>query len=212
MRKILWCGGSHLGSSKDVIPSIFEHDENTFHVTAGGKNRLWSMNGGTYRVEGTVVGGNAHEPERREDLSRYDHIVFVGQYIQPNRYFQGDCLLSNAVISKILSQDDFLIKFPDGIYNQPLELFPDLHPRVTLLADPWHSKQHIDRKCLSAFVDAVSQFCIKRNIRLMFQPASTLSERYQTDKKFKKSDIDRIHCNAAFWNEYLSCVFNGIDS
>jgi hypothetical protein len=202
MKRILWCGGSHLATSKDVISSKFNHAENTFYLTAGWRNRDWSINGGTYSVEGTVVGCNGHEPERRLDLSGYDRIIFVGQYIQAGRYFCSG-QLSNAAISAILSQDDFLIRLPNGIYNQPLELFPRLHSDVTLLADPWVSLQKIDCNCLRAFRIATRQFCDKNQINLLYQPDTTLSAEYQTSEKFKRKDGDNAHFNSDFWRDYF---------
>ena len=203
MKKILWCGGSHLVSSKNVISSISNHTENTIYLTAGGRNRDWSIRGGTYNVEGTVVGGNGHEPDRRVDLSIYDQIVFVGQYIQPQRYFRSGCLFSSSVVSAILSQDDFLVRLPNGIYNQPLELFPELHSRVTLLADPWVASQGIDSNYLGAFVDATRNFCDRKQIKLIYQPKSTLSREYQTHDRYKRRNLDDMHFNDDFWKEFI---------
>lgn len=211
MKKTLWCGGSHLASCKEVILSMFQKAENAFYITAGPKIKRWSINGGTYRVSGSLIGGNGYEPKRVIDLSYYDRIIFVGQYIQPQRYFHGfhsdyDQKLSTSAISVILEADNFLIRLPGGIYNQPLELFPSLHTKVVLLSDPWIAEHQMNQKCLHAFRAAVKNFCVQRNIEILFQPERTQSEPYKTSTKYKVKKSDNGHFNKNFWNEYLSLV------
>ena len=64
--------GSFMGLDKNITNSI---------------NRDWSIHGGRYKIDGTKIGGNGHCPSIYLDLSRYNHIVFVGQYIQIWKFF-----------------------------------------------------------------------------------------------------------------------------
>ena len=57
-----------------------------FYITAGPYNRDWSIRGGRYKFDGTRVGGNFRQPNVEIDLSKYEHIIFIGQYIQVDRF------------------------------------------------------------------------------------------------------------------------------
>jgi len=203
MIKILWCGGSHLANARHAISLLFSNYQNTLYVTAGGANKDWSIQGGVYKCNGTLVGCNGREPKRMVDLSSYDKVVFVGQYVQPSRYFNPRQLLSDAVISEILNDENFLIRLPGDIYNQPLELFSRLHANVTLIPDPWSSQQHIDENNLDAFELALERFCDNRKIKLLRQPDSTLSKKYQTKSIYNRKEEDNHHFNRKFWRSHL---------
>ena len=120
MKKLLWCGGSHLGNARGVIESLFAQFDNEFYITAGPKNRDWSVDGGRYFVNGSIVGDNAQKPGRRLDLGVFDRVIFVGQYIQPQRYVYPSQLLSSALLNSILRRDDLFVRLPRGILNAPM--------------------------------------------------------------------------------------------
>ena len=88
MKKILICGGSHMGQCKKnkLIEKKFNNFDLDFYITAGPINRDWSINGGRYTVDGTRVRSNNGYLITEKDLSKYDHIVFIGQYIQLSKF------------------------------------------------------------------------------------------------------------------------------
>ena len=70
MKKILFCGGSHMGQCKKnkLIEKKFNNFDLDFYITAGPRNRHWSVNGGRYKVDGTRVSGNIRYPNTEKDL------------------------------------------------------------------------------------------------------------------------------------------------
>ena len=86
MKNILFCGGSHLANAKSSIDKKYKKLNLDFYITAGPRNRQWSIDGGRYKVTGTLISGNGRAPEDSKDLSKYDHIIFVGQYIKLDKF------------------------------------------------------------------------------------------------------------------------------
>src|SRR5688572_6746749 len=137
MKRILWCGGSHLAHARPHIEAshatTLKGYEPDFYVTAGPRNRDWSGTGGRYTVDGAVVSGNAHEPERKVDMSANSALVFIGQFFQPFKAFIGDMDHSSAVVGRVLQHLPMQGYFHDPArniehrwYNEPLSLFPPL--------------------------------------------------------------------------------------
>ena len=52
MKRLLWCGGSHLAHARGHILQRWPNAENDFYVTAGPDNNRWSAGGGRYPVQG----------------------------------------------------------------------------------------------------------------------------------------------------------------
>jgi hypothetical protein len=130
--KVLWCGGSHLGNAKPIIASRLSHIESEYYITAGPTNRDWAASGGRYSVKDHAVVGNAAEPSRLVNLARYDKIIFVGQYIQPQRYFNKNQIISESIAARILEQEVILDR-PNGFFNEPISLFAENAPCKCIL-------------------------------------------------------------------------------
>ncbi|KZK97253.1 hypothetical protein PsAD5_02342 [Pseudovibrio sp. Ad5] len=207
MTKILWCGGSHLGNARTPILQTFEEFENDFYITAGPGNLAWARKGGRYEQNGTTVGGNGRSPTDYFDLAQYDHIVFVGHWIQPRRFFIGSQPLSSAVLDCMFPVNDFLIHIPGNIYNQPLELFPQIAiDKCILMCDPAPNFSSYVRAPLFAkkyFFEKAEEFCTLRGIKCLTQPETTLNTRLVTKSKFNKRENDYVHMNFEFWKSYL---------
>ena len=207
MRKILWCGGSHLGNAKIVINAIYSDSHNEYYVTAAPLNRDWSAVGGRYFVDGSVVGNNAQEPDRRIDLADYDRIIFVGQYIQPQRYARPSQMLSSSLVNAILERDDCFTRLPGSIFNEPISLFPSIAKgKCVLLCDPWQRSNNLPIRFMERFANNLNNFCEKNNIQLLFQPESTLERKFSTHNRFSRSENaenDRMHFNEEFWRLYM---------
>lgn len=207
MKKILWCGGSHLGHSKKVIETLFSDHNNEYYITAAPMNKNWSKDGGRYFVEGSIIGDNAAEPERRLDLLDFDHIVFVGHYIQPQKYTFRSQPLSSALKKAILGRDDLFIRLPDGNYNEPITLFPEIAKgKCVLLCDPFALNNALPIDFMEEFKIELHNFCLKKGIDLMFQPQPTLDHNLSTLKSYSRSEGDQIHCNEDFWLLYLQSL------
>lgn len=204
MTKLLWCGGSHLGNARGVIESLFAQCDNEFYVTAAPKNRDWSRVGGRYFVDGAIVGDNAQEPGRRLDLGVFDQIIFVGQYIQPQKYVHPSQLLSSALLNSILRRDDLFVRLPGGIYNEPILLFPKIaKEKCVLLCDPWIRCNLLPARFMEGFKQELTDYCHSNNILLMFQPNSTVEGQFSTRQEFSRSENDKMHFNAKFWCLYI---------
>ena len=137
MKKILWCGVSHLGTARKSISSISREHENNFYITAAPKVRDWSVCSGRYVSRGSLVCGSPVEKGRDIDLGKYDHIIFAGQFVHISRYFCDFSPVSDFLVDSIIFSDNFLLKLPAGdsqspsfqkgsMYNEPLVLFPRL--------------------------------------------------------------------------------------
>jgi hypothetical protein len=215
MKKLLWCGGSHLANAKLIIEELCLEFNNTFYVTGGEKNRDWAKQGGRYKAKGTIIGGNAYEPTVFYDLEEYSRIIFVGQYIQPQRFLQSDQPLSTSILNIMFPSDSFLINIPGGIYNEPLAIFPKLAPKkCLLLCDPMPSSDspfsEVPRKSKEYFLQRVVDFCRLREMTIAFQPPNTLDGNVTTKAHFKRKSDDDIHMNDQFWKEYLQGILSQI--
>ena len=202
MKKILWCGGSHLGNAANLINSTFSNNYNEYYITAAPRNRDWSKAGGRYFVDGSIVGNNAHEPHRRLNLNNFDRIIFVGQYIQPQRYVNVEFkqLLSSSLLDAILERDDLFLRLPGGIFNEPISLFPRIaKDKCVLLCDPWLRRNDLPIKFMERFTEKLSNYCAEKNMLLFFQPDSTLEKRFSTHYRFSRSENNRSHFNDEFW-------------
>ena len=210
MKRLLWCGGSHLAHARGHILQRWPDAENDFYVTAGPDNNRWSAGGGRYPVQGTWVGPNAYQPDRSIDLSHYDAIVFIGQWIQPHKVFRAGQPLSADLLHCIVADGSILLHPPDGAFNEPLTLFPALAPgRCWLLCDPYpHAESHweaqhchghyrdIPTAYIEAYIEGLKRFCAERTIQLLLQPDSSHHNRI-TLSQYSRGD--RIHMNDAFW-------------
>ncbi|WP_135506656.1 SGNH/GDSL hydrolase family protein [Roseovarius aestuariivivens] len=215
MKKILWCGGSHLANARPLIEEA--HDTGAlgafdaeFYVTGGPRNRDWSGAGGRYTVEGSVVSGNAHEPERRIDLAAFDAAVFIGQYIQPFKAFIGDVPHSSSVVERTLRELPIEGRFHDperGIrhrwYNEPLVLFPPLVSGPTfLLPDPAPvGKRYGDvpQPLKQAYHNRMTDFCAEAGITYVDMPPELFTEDGRTRRRYALPG-DALHMNAEYWH------------
>ena len=211
MSRILWCGGSHLAHARPVLERQLE--AKNFYITAGPELNRWSSEGGRYQVNGSTVSGSPFAPELHIDLDEYDQIVFVGQWVQPHKWFNAGQLLSDEVLEAMFSGDRVLTQAPDGAYNEPLLLFPRLAPgRCVLACDPFpHSdsqwqKHHchgyyrdIPTKNLERFYAQVKKVCTQRDITMLLQPYDTHSN-WVTASEHSRGD--QIHMTEEFWQRY----------
>ena len=141
-------GGSHLGHAKKVIESNLAENTNSFYITAGPKNKRWSIQGGRYFVEGSVVGDNGAEPDKRLDLSDFDQIIFIGQWIQPLKYLPRFQPISTALKHAILRRDDLFINLPGGNLMSPLCYFQKL-PKESVFCFVIHGTEIMHCQLLS---------------------------------------------------------------
>lgn len=222
MRKVLWCGGSHLGNAKGLIQSKFSHFSNDFAVTAAGFHIKY-LSGLRICLDGGEIKGlekfNSHNLDSYSK-NDYDFCVFVGQYIQPTRYFRGCSPLSSAVLENILDPSRFLIEMRSGhavnafkrsenyqsfFRNQPLELFPQLFKeRLVLIRDPLplglESYANVPLQYKERFNQSVVKFCAKNGIKLVCQPLHTVDQFGLTNQKFQRKDDDHNHASNEFWD------------
>ena len=212
MTKILFCGGSHLAQCKKdkILEKRFNNFDLDFYVTAGPSNIKWIINGGRYKVDGTRISGTIRNADIEKDLSKYDHIVFIGQYIQLSKFcdFRKKELFSKSLLEEIFNKDCF-INLPEKIYNEPLELFPKLAPgRVILIPDPLVDKRkfkYINYDFIDYFYKALSLCCESRSIKLFMPDKSLLDDDCRfTKEEYKK---DGLHCHSSYW-ENLFKKFN----
>jgi hypothetical protein len=211
VKRILWCGGSHLADAKTQILNVhrnrFSDHEPVFYITASPKNRDWSAAGGRYVVKDSTVGGNAAEPDRIIDMSSLSQIVFIGQFIQPHRFLTGAAPLSNSLLQTIFEK--YPLYFPVNphdphlAYNEPLELFRNLTDcRIFLVPDPLptHAGYKIvplaQKKFFYAHVDS---FCRRNSIDFCGYPPSALLSDMTTDPTFQRSAEDPVHMSERYW-------------
>ena len=211
MKNILFCGGSHLAHAKKVIEKKFRNYDIEFYVTAGPKNRDWSIKGGRYKVNGNEVGGNFVKPDLFKDLSKYEYIVFVGQWIQINRYliFLKKQMLSKSILSEIFNKNCF-INIPGNIYNEPLEIFPKLAPnKIILIPDPLVKitrLEYITSNYIDYFYRQLHLFCESKSIKIVMPDKSLLDDIGCVKAEYMRDKKD-IHCTREYW-EILFEKFN----
>ena len=219
MKKILWCGGSHLGTARKSIGSIFCQHDNDFYITAAPKARDWSVRGGRYVNRGSLVSGSPVEKGRDIDLSNYDHIVFVGQFVQISRYFCDFSPVSDFLMDSVIFSDNFLLKLPAGdsqspsfqkgaIYNEPLELFPKLMSNDSscwLIPDPLPngtaSGAMVPIKVKKKFIEGVRRVCDANKLNLFLQPDKTFDHEWRTLIQY---NADKVHMGELFWDTVLA--------
>ena len=228
-KKVLWCGGSHLANAKQLIQSRFSYFSNDFAVTAGDFHIKYLRGLRICLDSGEIKGLKKFNSKNLDSYSKsdYDFCVFVGQYIQPTRYFWGGTLLSSALLENILHPSRFLLEIRSGhavknfkrpnnyqgfFRNQPLELFSQLFAkRLILIHDPLplglesYAKVPIEYK--ERFHQSVVRFCAKSGIRLVCQPSHTVNHLGLTNQKFQREEGDHTHASNDFWD----IIFSSID-
>ena len=200
--KILWCGGSHLACAKSSILKIYAESDNSFFITAGGKVKIWSLNGGRYKVNKSVVGGNCWR-KKSFDLNSFDFIIFVGQYIHAGRYFDTDMPCSDDLVECIVNDKNFLkyIPFSDSFFfNEPLVLFPSIVPsKCILIPDPMPSNSKLSEHIVKKFNHAVQDFCKENNLLYFPQVEKTKVDYVSTNPIYLKDPKDKNHMNEDYW-------------
>ena len=213
MKRILWCGGSHLANARPQIEaahkgvlSIYKPD---YYVTAGPRNRDWSGGGGRYTVHGSVVSRNAHEPDREIDLSGYDALVFIGQFIQPFKAFIDGMQHSSAVVDNILKDLPMQGYFHDPSrnlthrwYNEPLELFPPFVKGSTFIVpDPAPAGQRyasVPAEIKRKYHDRIEEFCAETGCVHIPTPQELCTADGTTKEEFVLPG-DPLHMKDSYW-------------
>jgi hypothetical protein len=229
MRRILWCGGSQLAQAKKNILSSYPDFLNEFAVTAAGFHR-WYLAGHRIAIHNSgIVGLDRFRAINKtvyyeED---YDYCVFVGQYVQPTRYFLGDAPLSQSLIAATLHGRDFLLDLrsghavnefrnnnvPEYFRNQPLEFFAKVFAgKMILLHDPlpcvYPEYLVVPADAKQQFNQSVIEFCGERGIRLILQDKATIDEYWMTKKEYQRVEGDYTHVNDMLWHITLANIFN----
>ena len=177
-----------------------------FYITAAPINRDWSINGGRYKVNGTIIGGNGRSPSMYLDLSKYNHIVFVGQYIQIWKFFTNKKKMNiSKSLLKVLFNKNCFINLPFNHYNEPLDLFPKIaHGKLILIPDPlinFHRTENINLKYIDYFYNQLSSFCDSRSIQLCMPEKSLLDDggRFVKAEYKRARDENDFHCTNEYW-------------
>jgi hypothetical protein len=221
MRRILWCGGSHLAQNKRRIEELHSDYKNEYALTAGGFHK-WYLEGNRIKIaDNSVFDLHDFRPSNQSQYSGsdFDRLVFVGQYIQPTRYFCGHSPISEAMIADMMSQKSFLIwlraghaiqsfrneppAYPPLFHNQPLEYLLQIsRERSILIQDPIPNNpdfESVPAICKIRFQEAVKQFCRNWECELVSQRAHTLSSSLTTCRAYNLHSDDHSHMNDEFW-------------
>lgn len=210
MNSILWCGGSHMAHAQCAVKAIFSTSKNEFYVTASPALREWSIAGGRYSARNEYISRSIDNDIQAVDLGKYDHIVFVGQFLQPKRLFRSGELHSKSVIKQLIKGLGYPIYQPGGFYNEVLELFPRLVPgRCTLLCDPlpifgFHPY------LTETFLDEVKRFGNENGIKIIIQPENTIDSSMQTSIIYRRTNTTSTHFNEAFWQNYIAHAYSSL--
>ena len=222
MKKLLWCGGSHLANAKNVICEQYQEFDNHFLPTAGPLLQRWGLNGGEYRIDRCKQIISREKigclSEVCVDLSAFDRIIFVGQWIVPRRLFQPKVPLSLSLLRNICNSENFF-QLKSFAPNVPLQLFPELTSpacKTILLPDPYPVEKYtyasghfweIPEHVLDYFYDCVNNACMSLGVEIIEHPISTLCKKYAADNKFVRPTRDgRVdhHLSDEFWRIYIS--------
>lgn len=122
MKRVLWCGGSHMGvfrrllNEEQELKDLLKGYESSFFATAGGETYPWIKAGGylklnenghvSYRASRDLVDEDGNplycEPI---DLNRFDKVVYLGNWFRPLQYLAlSSWFENNNVISDSLLQ------------------------------------------------------------------------------------------------------------
>ena len=221
MKKLLWCGGSHLASARSVIDEYFQDCNNTYYVTAGWRNRRWAVAGGRYSVSHGRVGGNGWRKNVYYDLNDFDKIIYVGHYVQIQRYYKFDPHkippLSRALVNSIHGSEDFLVKLPTktgiALLNEPITMFPKYNSgNHIIMVDPMACYAFI--KWMPNWIK--QDFLSKANLKLrelglipISQSADTFDSEYMLTRSdyLKRSEKgDMLHMNEKYWEIQLQIL------
>jgi hypothetical protein len=221
MRRILWCGGSHLAQNKRRIEELHSEYRNEFALTAGGFHK-WYLEGNRLRIAGdSVFDLHAFRPSNQSEYSRadFDILVFVGQYIQPTRYFCGNAPISEAMMADMTNEKSFLVRlraghaiqsfrhetaaYPPFFHNQPLEYLLHIsRGRSILIQDPIPNNpdfESVPAICKIRFQESVVRFCRNWKCELVTQREHTLSTSLTTCRTYNLRNGDHSHMNDEFW-------------
>lgn len=215
MRRVLWCGGSHLGNTRNsairrIHAELLRDFSAEFYITAAPANRNWSARGGRYRVEQSTVSGNRMMPLERRDLSCYAAIIFVGQWIQPWFAFRDALPLSEALLRLSLEGlplHPWITRRGQRMrwFNEPLALFPRLtQAPVILIRDPEARLEHYRRVPAAIkrrFGTHLEAFCQEYGLVLCPQAQDALDRDLVTQSRYlrRRTGEDCVHMSDAYW-------------
>lgn len=189
-----------------AINSNFSTTKNEFYVTASPALRKLSIAGCRYSVINECVSRSLGDDSKVVDLRGYDHIVFIGQFLQPKRLFRSGEIHTKSVTTQLIRACGYPVYQPGNFYNEPLELFPRLAPgRCTIFCDPLPIFG-IYPSSIEVFLDEVGQFCNKNAIKFVIQPEHTLDGFMQTLSVYKRTKSTSTHFNEAFWQICIAHV------
>jgi hypothetical protein len=199
MKKLLWCGGSHLANSKNAIESNFSEFDNIFFRTAGPVNLEWFRRGGRYKVDRDLV-LDPRDEKQSFRINQYVKIIFVGQYINIRRYHADNILVSRTLYETIYPHES--APFILG-RNHPLELFfKKFGNKCILLPEPIPISNDEDAKIPLRTHDfyrrMLWKFCSHYDSTLIGENFSFLGKDGLTLSIYKGRDSR--HCNSRYWD------------
>jgi hypothetical protein len=200
MKKLLWCGGSHLANSKSAIERIFTDSENTFFPTAGPVNREWFNSGGKYNVDGDLVVDPRDEGSPLH-INQFSRVIFIGQFINIRFFSANSRPVSRALYESLYPYECVHLK--GGLVNHPLELFFKefghkciLVPEPTPISNTKDSK--IPLRTHDFYWEMLRKFCSHYDSILIEENPSFLGKDRLTLKIYE--GIDSRHCNSRYWD------------
>ncbi|MEO1002645.1 MAG: hypothetical protein AAFX65_05975 [Cyanobacteria bacterium J06638_7] len=200
MRKLLWCGGSHLAHAKEAIDSHFSDFKNIFWLTAGPANRDWFNSGGRYLLAGDVV----EDPRTKAQVKvgEFAHIVFIGQYINLQFFRANSQIVSRALYRAIYPFKTAPFEL-GGLCNHPLQLFfTNFGEQCVLMPEPMpvsdSGGEITPLKTREYYREMLKDFCLHYNSLLAEEDPALLDENGLTFSIFQGKD--RRHCNSQYWH------------
>lgn len=235
MTRILWCGGSHLANARAAIEAEmaargWQHE---YFITAGPQIRNALLRGRRFAVNKNTITrpgpeeianiGKQPIPVSHERSAAYrqaDHIVFLGQWVNPHDISEQDADLRQRPISTPLlrAMVNGLIArpfdFPGGTRrswpNQPLLALGRRRPgRVHLMLTPRPHRPALGPLpggMMARVHSLLDEELRHRGITPHFQPPETLDADGLTDTRWLRfpDTTDDHHMSDAFWAGWIA--------
>lgn len=227
MKKILFCGGSHLAHAKVAIDQWRLNEGKEFNtqylITAGVQIRNWLCSGKqfSYTIEGGVSLPNINLNSQNYFFpEEYDYIVIIGNYYLPRRLIDFVKLwnmpMTDAVEKEIITNSFFDVPLGEGksfknnlvdIINQhkggqsQLLLVPD--PRMTSVIE----RLPID--FIEKYYNYLQEYIENKNLKFIGHDPNTVDPiNGSTLTHFSREEGDSIHMNDEYWKLQMKPVFS----
>lgn len=227
MKKVLFCGGSHLAHAKVVIDKWAVSGEGNikveYLVTAGVQVRKWLSSGKQFTYteeEGVILPSINLNSVKSFFPKEYDYIVIIGNYYLPRRLVDF-IKLWNIPMSDIIEKEIIVNSFSDvplggekSFKNNLVDIiaeFKGAQTQLLLVPDPRmiNTIEHLPSHFIEKYYRYLCDYLESKKFKYIPHDLSSIDPNTGSSLEFFKREIqDSIHMNDEYWELQMRPVLS----